>query len=89
MNFFYLYTLIIPLLITGLCLFFFKPFNFKNIVKGLTTNIIPLIIYVFILYFLETEEYIRAYWSFYTVLFFFIFYLVIIIVLNIIKKRLE
>jgi hypothetical protein len=89
MNYFYLYTIVIPLLITGLCLLFFRPLSFKKIIQGLTVNLIPIMFYVLVLYFLEMEEYIKAQWTFYTILFFFVVYIIIIGILNLVKNRLK
>lgn len=86
MSNFYLYSAAIPIVITALCLWFFKPLNLKNVIKGLTFNSIPILIYLLLLYFLEINEFIDSGWSFYTVLFFYIIYLVIIFVANIILK---
>ena len=85
MSNFYFYSAVIPLLITAICLWFFRPLSFKRIVRGLTINAIPLMFYMLFLYFLEMQEYVKSGWSFYTVLFFYILYLIIVGILNLIN----
>lgn len=89
MSNFYFYSAIIPVLITVVCLWFFRPLSFKNIVRSLTINAIPLMLYMLILYFLEMQDYVKSGWSFYTVLFFYILYLIIIGIMNLIVRRVK
>lgn len=75
---FYFYSTVIPLAITLIALFSYRPLNYYNITKSLTINLIPLLIYMAIIYFLEMKEYIDVGWVFYTLLFFLIFYILLL-----------
>lgn len=87
---FYIYSGVIPIFIITAFLFFNKPLNFKNIIKGITKTIHPLITYILLVYFLGREDYIDDGWSFVSLTMFFIPYLVIVLIINLIvwnKRR--
>lgn len=87
---FYIYSGVIPIAIIAVILWFHKPLDFQNIVKGFTKSLHPLITYMLLVYFLETENHIDSGWAFVTISMFYIPYLAIVLILNLVawnKRR--
>lgn len=84
---FYLYSAILPLIIIAVVLWFYRPLKIKNISKALLISLIPLSIYMLLIYFLEMENYLNTGWSFYSLMFFAIPYVLISIILMVIARK--
>jgi len=84
---FWIYSLVIPIIILTIMLFVYKPLTFASITKAGTVAIVPLVIYMLLIYFLETEQYINSGWSFYTLFIYLFPYIGLILVLNLMVKR--
>ena len=71
---FYSYTIAIPILILFINYYFInqKPKKIIDYVEFVLKSVPSLFGYAFLLYFLESENYIDTSWAFYTVLFFLI-----------------
>jgi hypothetical protein len=79
---FYIYSAVLPIVIIAALLWFHRPLNFQRVIKALTIAIVPLVIYISLVYFLQMGDYIDAGWVYWTLVFFFIPYLVAMLILN-------
>jgi len=86
---FYLYSVILPIIIIAIVFWFYRPLKIENVSKALITAIIPLSIYILLIYFLEMEDYINSSWSLYSLLMFFIPYIIITIILKVVVKNIN
>lgn len=84
---FYLYSVVLPILIIIIILWFYRPLKMKNVFKALVVSIIPLCIYTLFIYFLEMENYLDTGWSFYSLTFFLIPYGVISIIMLLLLRN--
>ena len=87
---FYIYSAVLPITIIAALLWFQRPLNFQRIIKALTITIFPLVIYIWLVYFLQMGDYIDAGWAYWTLIFFFVPYLAIVLILNLVawnKRR--
>ena len=87
---FYIYSGVIPIAIIAVILWLQRPLNFQRTIKALTITIVPLVVYMSLVYFLQMGDYIDVGWVLYTLTFFFIPYLAIVLILNLVawnKRR--
>jgi hypothetical protein len=61
---YWIYSAVLPTAIIVFCMAWYRPLTFANITKSLTVSLIPLLIYILLIYFLETEEWINSGWAF-------------------------
>ncbi len=82
---FYFFSAIIPLVIISTYLWVNRPLKFENIVRALVKSLLPLCAYPFIIYYLETENFIDSSWAFYTISFFLAPYILLVLLLKLYK----
>jgi hypothetical protein len=79
---FYLFSGVIPSAIILASLYFYKPLDFKKATKALTVSLVPLVMYIVLVSFLESIDSLNLGWATYTLVFFFIPYLILVLILN-------
>ena len=83
---FWSYSVIIPVVIIFISIFLYRPFSLNRVARGLLVSLIPLVIYILVIYFLEMEEYIDSGWSFFSLSMFFIPYLLAVLIVNFLAR---
>jgi len=79
---FYLFSAVLPIGIMVALLWFYRPLNFQRVTKALSVSLIPLVMYIVLVSFLESIELLNLGWATYTLFFFFIPYLFAVLILN-------
>lgn len=82
---FYLYTIFVPILLLLVNYIFTdpKPKTLINYVGLFLRTSVYLFAYAFMLYFLETEDYIDTSWAFYSILFFLVPVIIIALLIKV------